>query len=88
MLIVNVRFLNNKLVTDFLFKVEQIWPANLIPFSIEFCLEYLMLNKYNYDKVTNLVKYRDSTLRNFIQGKKIEAAEIDRLAAQNKKSYQ
>ena len=47
-----------------------------------------MLNKYNYDKVTNLVKYRDSTLRNFIQGKKIEAAEIDILAAQNKKSYQ
>jgi hypothetical protein len=77
-----------KLVTDFLFKVEQIWPANLIPFSIEFCLEYLMLNKYNYHKVTNLVKYKDPTLRNFIHGKKIEAAEIEKLAAQNKKSYQ
>jgi len=54
-------------VSDFLFRVERVWPSNL-EFSIEFTLEFLMINKFNHDKVVNLIKFRDPSFSNFIKG--------------------
>lgn len=60
-----------KVVLDFLFKVEQIWPVELAAFSIEFTLEFLMLNKYNHDKVENLIRYKDISFKQFINCNKL-----------------
>jgi hypothetical protein len=68
--------------------MEQIWPSEMIPFSAEASLEFLMYHKYNYDKVKNLVRFKDSSFRNFIQAKKFIYGEVDKIATQNKKSYQ
>ena len=65
---------------------------------MELSLEFLMINIYNFDKVNNLIKFRDASFKKFLNGKftklnyyidkKYVQNEVEKIANQNKKTYQ
>ena len=49
-------------------QISQIWNVDKVPFAAELALEFLMINKYNFDKVYNLIRLKHSKFKDFILG--------------------
>jgi hypothetical protein len=45
------------------------WPLESLSFNQEYVLEFLMINKMNMEKTINLIRYKDKSFTDFVNGK-------------------
>ena len=45
------------------------WSLESISFNQEYVLEFLMINKMNMEKTINLIRYKDKSFTDFVNGK-------------------